>query len=56
MIVRIGYDDTVRVGNGNVVRMFELSFVLAAGTELSNKGSIRLENLENVILSVKYLR
>lgn len=45
MVVRIGNDDTVCVGHGYVVRMFELAFLLATAAKLPDEGTVRLEYL-----------
>lgn len=55
MVVRVGNDDTVRVGNGNVVWMFELAFLLAATAKFTDEGAVRLEDLQFVAKIRGYL-
>lgn len=46
MVIRVGNDDTIRVGDGNVVWMFELAFLLAAAAKFTDEGAVRLEDLQ----------
>ena len=46
MIIRIGNNDTIRIGHCDVMRMLKRTFFFAASAEFPDKGSIWLENLQ----------
>lgn len=45
VIIRVGYNDSVCVGHGNVVGVFQLSGFVADATEFTHERAVGLENL-----------
>ena len=45
MVVGIGYNDSIRIAYGDVMRMLQMSGFTAHNTEFAHKRAIRLKNL-----------
>lgn len=47
MVVGVRHDDPVRVADGHVVRVLQVTGLRTHLTELAHEGTVRLENLGN---------